>query len=243
MAGTRFDDIYTLFLFDRALRKTTFHFTIEIEALFRNTCVYCFADAHRGTEDYLLPENFADRDEYKRRGLRDYDGNLAELHKVLQAKAKGSRRDNIQHHRVEHGGVPLWVLATDLTFGNMEHFFNLMRGPEQMAVCKAVVEACGAKGGKRGFLSPDKARSDINTIVKVRNMCAHDERLYCARIGTRKGVDFAGFMRCAARFLSETESQRFYRDVRSIIETFSKRSETASHIMGKMGLSDAPPHR
>ena len=235
--GTKFDDIYTLFLFDRALRETTFHFTIEMEALFRNACIYSFANIHRGIEDYLMAENYVDKTDYIARGLKDYDKDLFELQKVLRHKAKHSGRSSIKHHRETYGRVPLWVLGTDLTFGNMEHFFNLMKEGERNAVCRSIVEATGQKGGKQGYLAPKQVSSDINTIVKVRNMCAHDERLYCARIGRRKNVDFSGFMMCSRRYMSESEFERFKKDILSIIKMFSDKSEMVFHITAKMGLA------
>ena len=50
--GTTFNDLYHLFDFDRSLRAMTFNRLIKTEATVRTAVAYCFAEAHRGHDDY-----------------------------------------------------------------------------------------------------------------------------------------------------------------------------------------------
>ena len=52
------------------------------------------------------------------------------------------------HYREKYGAVPIWVLVNDLTFGNLEHFFNLMKPSEKAAVCKTISTSTGRLGDK-----------------------------------------------------------------------------------------------
>lgn len=179
--GTRFADIYALFEFDRGLRELTFHYLLRAEALVKTVCAYTFSEAHRETDSYLDQSNFATENEYRAFGLKGYRFNLQKLHSELFRKATRSTREFIMHYRNNHSGVPLWVLVNDMTFGNIEHFFNLMKPAEQNAVCKRVVEATEKSGSGHGYFSAKEMRIGLDALVRFRNICAHDERLYCAK--------------------------------------------------------------
>lgn len=236
--GTSFSDLYNLFLFDRDLRELTFHYLIKVEALVRTVCSYTFSEQHMGANDYLKQENFASEEEYLSYGLSGYVFNMQILHNELMKKATRSKRDFVSHYRDNHGWIPLWVLSNDLTFGNIEHFFNLMKPKEQELVCKRIVEATKAKGSKLGYFNSEEARVGLDVIVKVRNMCAHDERLYCAKIGKRKNCSYLGFMRYARRYLAWDEFIEFVSSVVKKVDEYSGESEVLSHVLRQMGFAD-----
>ena len=74
----------------------------------------------------------------------------------------------------------------------MEHFFNLMKPKEKSDVCKMIATGTGRLGDKLvGYFDVPTARISLEVLVKFRNICAHDERLYCAHVGDRKNVYYA----------------------------------------------------
>lgn len=235
--GTTFYDLYSLFRFDRDLREMTFHYLLRVEALVRTTCAYTFAEVHTGINDYLDQGAFATEDEYRAFGLDDYWGNLQQLQGIMHGKARKSDRDCIVHYRENHGGVPIWVLVNDMTFGNMEHFFNLMRPEEQMSVCKRISKVTGKLGSREhGYFSTDEARIGLNLIVKARNMCAHDERLYCARIGKRQRASYVQLLSYISRYLPAKEFKAMTEDLAAIVSRYAGKSETVGHILLQMGF-------
>ena len=234
--GTRFSDMHELFLFDRDLREATFHYLLRIEAMVRSICSYTFAEAHRSADDYLKQECFASEDEYRAFGLNRYTYNYQKLHNTLFNKASSDERMFIKHYREKHGWVPLWVLSKDLTFGNIEHFFNLMKPEEQKTVCRRIVQATDRIGSKMGFLSPRETRVSLDTLVKARNMCAHDERMYCASIGGRKNVNYLGLMSTMARFLTRDDFDKLLDSVLKTVGRASKNSGVVAHILNMMGF-------
>lgn len=78
----------------------------------------------------------------------------------------------------------------------------------------------------------------MNTLVKVRNICAHDERLYCAKIGRRKGDDFASFLFRFRRFISEQGFSALLDSIGTLMKTYSVQGEMVSHVLQEMGLED-----
>lgn len=95
-----------------------------------------------------------------------------------------------------YGEVPLWVLANDLTFGNMSHFFQLMKRGDQNAVCKCLFETTlRSKNEKR--ITPHDVLRAYDVLTHFRNLCAHDERLYCARVGNDTYATMLKFLEVA----------------------------------------------
>lgn len=236
LGGASLSDMHSLFLFDRDLREVTFHYIVKIESLVKTTCAYTFSESHRQPDDYLKQSSFATADEYAAFGLKGYLYNIQKLQGTLLDKATKSGRAPLKHYRETHGWVPLWVLSHDLTFGNIEHFFNLMKPGEQARVCKRISEATGRLGGASGFFGPKEARVGMDVIVKVRNMCAHDERLYCARLGKRGELSYSNFFGYASRYLTDEEVGRFSREIARIVVLRSGESEIVSHILMEMGF-------
>lgn len=236
--GTEFSDLHSLFKLDRNLREATFYYLIRAEALVRTVCSYTFSEAHRKPDSYLDQSNFASdsEEEYAAYGLTNYRFNLQKLHSALFNKANKSNREFIEHYRSNHSSIPLWVLSNDMTFGNIEHFCNLMKPDEQLLVCKRIVDATGKTGSKYGFFSTKEMRIGLDALVKFRNICAHDERLYCAQVGGRKHVDYVHMLAYLRRYITESEFRELVERVAMLVDEFSDESEAVSHVLAKMGF-------
>lgn len=186
--GTEFDWLYSLLRFDRELRHITFSYLIRAEAALKTATVYTFCENHQGCSDYLERSSFCTAKDmlvakkFKGNKAVLYSNNLNYLMNVLNKKlvVGPSTRPFIAQYLNTHGEVPLWVLANDLTFGNMAHFFQLMKRGDQNAVCKHLyVTTMCSVGNKR--ITPHDVLRAYDVLVYFRNLCAHDERLYCAR--------------------------------------------------------------
>lgn len=241
LAGSTFSDMYTLFCFDRSLREVTFKYLIRAEATARTAIAYCFSEFHPEPDAYLDQSNFASQEEYESRGRNGcpYRKELQTLISMMMRRAASSGTDSVTHYRESYGQVPLWVLANDLTFGNMEHFFNIMKDAEQAAVRRHIAKATGRLGDRQlGFFTVDKARVSLEALVKFRNICAHDERLYCARVGGRKNIGYAKMVWLLERFLTKEAFAEFLSDFASQCESLGATSEKVGHILYELGISE-----
>lgn len=45
----------------------------------------------------------------------------------------------------------------------------------------------------------------LEALVKFRNICAHDERIYCARVGGRKNIGYSDMLWMLEGFLTRDE--------------------------------------
>lgn len=239
--GTSFDDIFALFTFDRSLRALTFRNLIKAEATARTAIAYTFASAHRGQDAYLLQESYCSEQEYLEynRSNNSYADELSGLTSILKRTRDKSDSDFISHYRNAHGSVPIWVLCNALTFGNIQHFFNLMKPNEKVSVCKMIAESTGRKGSKLlGYFDVDEARVSLEVLVKFRNLCAHDERLYCAHVGARKNVGYSKMIWMLERFLTEEEFYGFLRDVTDLVGDYLEVNAAGAHLLDDLGFPE-----
>lgn len=184
--GTTFTNIYDLFTYDRALRRAVMPYLMAAETAVKSAVVYAFCERNQGMLDYL------DRDRYvsgrdmlvpegfKGSKLEERDKNLGKLLKILSKKNKPNERSKKYaiHYVERYGGIPLWVLQNDMTFGNISNFYQLQKRGIQNATCRIVSEVNG--NGKR--IGARDLLNALSVLVGFRNICAHDERLYCARV-------------------------------------------------------------
>lgn len=232
--GTSFADIYALFSFDRELKEHTFHYLIRAEAMIKTIVAYTFAKNHPSSNDYLLQTSFATEEEYSAFGLTNYHKNMSTLNGVLFKASQNTDNQPVRHYISKYGGVPIWVLFNTLTFGNIQHFFNLMQPSDQREVCKNIV---AATGGRTDYFDPKKARISMDIVVRARNICAHDDRLYCAEIGSRRNHgSYADMLTRLADFMSSDDFDEMFTGVINIITTYSHESRRVAHILSKMGF-------
>lgn len=240
-SGTAFSDIYDLFSFDRKLRGLTFHYLVKAEAAARTAISYCFSDSYREADAYLYQANYCTKEEYSTFGGNPdrYVFEITGLIRKLSDRASKSNASFIVHYREAYGVVPLWVLAIDLTFGNLEHFFNLMKPAEQRAVCRAIAESTGRLGDKNlGHFDPKKARVSLEALVKFRNICAHDERLYCAQVGGRKAINYVKMVWMLEHYLPEDEFTKFLFDFVKLIDGSLEKGCAFVHVLTAAGLPE-----
>lgn len=241
--GTTFDDIYQLFLFDRELRAITFRAVMCVECTLRSILSHTFCEHHRRANAYLKRECYAQRREYLH-GRQAHDGDLTWLINTLEHHARGhfaDERDDeprdserVAWYRERYDEIPLWVLFSDLTFGNLRYFFALMKRAEQQVVCQRMREACGpARDG--ATLSPAGMLRDLGTLGELRNGCAHEERIYNARFGA-DGLTYTQVLDVLAAYLAEDDERRLQEGVRGLVAHHAPANPRLATALGRAGL-------
>jgi abortive infection bacteriophage resistance protein len=214
LKSTEFDWIYDLFCFDRDLRALTFKAIVKAEAIIKSTVVYAFCEQHPQTEAYLdrssyvEPENILTAKGWRGNKRALHQRNISKLMETLNGKIveDGSHKSFITHYVRKYGSVPLWVLSNDLTFGNISHFYQLQKRSIQNTICKRIDELRG-QGART---APEELLHITSVLVDFRNLCAHDERLYCAKTGKSGDINHSDSF-AASRF-SSCRGNAQYRD-------------------------------
>ena len=240
LPGTSFDDIYAFFCFDRDLRALVFRHLMTVEAMMRSVLSYSFCEAHRGIEDYLHRSCYTSAHEY----LRDeesFEGDLDWMINTLEHHARGVEGDTsitdvrVSHYRRQYDGVPLWVLFNELTFGNLKYFYALLRKNEQNAVCNRIWEACGHTGSSP--ISRGGILLDLDEMVAVRNICAHEERLY--NYSSESETNLGTLLKKMGLYLAESDHARLISGATRLSNTCSVQNQPIARALSRAGLLGA----
>ena len=243
--GVEFRWMYDLFMFDRDLRFITFEYLTRAEATMKTAVVYSFCHNHQEESAYLDVSNFCNSNgilvpkAFKGNKKNLFQNNMTKLMGTLNGKL--SVRDYrakpfIRHYVRKHGSVPLWVLSNDLTFGNITHFYQLMQQSDRNEVCKLIAATAGGNSDKASMLSPRNLLRAANVLVDFRNICAHDERLYCAKSGND---DFATMASMMTRVLPQNEVNDFVQKILYLFEVYEGRLHhvTPATLLNDMGFT------
>ena len=160
-SGTTVDEIFALYEFDRKLRGVFLEFILTIEVNTKSLIAYEFSQSH-GHKNYLLSTNFTD----DKKSVKQVVALIAELQRQT---ANNVNDPAIEHYLTVHGYIPLWVLNNVLTFGSISKFYSLMKQNERQNIAKIF------------GVSDKEFESFLFYLSKVRNFCAHGNRLYCYR--------------------------------------------------------------
>lgn len=242
VAGTTFHDIYQLFLCDRELRSVTFRALMCVEATLRSVLAHTFTEHHKKPASYLRRGCFCTAGEYL--GERDrHERDLTWLINTLERTANGIQDDaeggsyddqRIAWYRSRYDEVPLWVLFSDLTFGNLRYFFALMRRSEQRVVCARLHEVCGPTMHGQP-LSPKGLLDDLEALGDLRNDCAHEARVYNASFGQDK-LTYTQVLRILVAYLAPDDEKRLRAEVDEVVARFANASPRVASALSRAGL-------
>ena len=167
--GTKFEEQYSLFLFDRALRNILFKNILVIENNLKSVISYQLSKKYGYKEkDYLNPNNFNNTFE-KRKQVSDLLGKIKR-----QVKSNVPQHSATMHYLNNYGYIPLWVLVKVLSFGIVSELFTILKKGDQYEI----VDLYG--------LDIPTFSNYFSLLSNYRNLCAHEDILYENR--TQKSI-------------------------------------------------------
>lgn len=161
-SGTTMEEISALYKFDIKLREIFLKNILHLETNIKSLLAYYFPKTHREA-NYLIYSNFNNS---KRNASKHITSLFSEIQRQIASHASDP---NISHYLSKYGYIPLWVLNNILTMGTISKFYSLMLQPERQEISKTF------------HLSDNELESILFYVSKIRNFCAHGNRLYCYR--------------------------------------------------------------
>lgn len=193
--GMTFMQLYSLFIFDRKLRAALFPYFNKAESTLKTICAYRFGESHPDdSEAYLKAASYRAEDSYS----GSVDRLIKDCMKILNKppyKRKGFKREYIEHYVKRHDATPIWVIMNYLTFGQAYRFYELQPEATRNAIARDFYELYAHSHGTARKISHRDLRVTFNQLREFRNICAHDERFYCAKVTKAKDVGFAQMLR------------------------------------------------
>lgn len=172
LTGTKFDEIYALYIFDRELRNIFIRYILEIENNIKSVLSHDFSQKY-GHDNYLKIDNFnitvhPRENKTPAQKIGDVSNLISHLqHEIARQLSKNNPM--ISHYMLIYGYVPLWVLVNTLSLGTISTFYANLKQRDQNDI------------GRFFNLRPDELNSILKVLSIFRNACAHDERFYNLR--------------------------------------------------------------
>ncbi len=161
LPGTTFNELYSLFYFDRHIRNILFRNLLIIENNIKSIMAYHLSMKYGIREEqYLKQQNFV-RDVDRKRQVNDL---LKKLKR--QIRINGGQHQATQHYIEHYGYIPLWIVVKILSFGIVGEFYSILKTDDQ----RAIAEFFQAKAENLLIWLP--------ILANYRNLCAHEDVLY-----------------------------------------------------------------
>ena len=159
--GTKFEEQYSLFLFDRQLRNIIFKNVLIIENNIKSILSYQLSKKYGYKEkDYLSPYNF-NNSPSKKKQVNDLLGKMKR-----QIRTNALQHTATQHYINNYGYIPLWVLVKVLSFGIVAELFSILNKEDQYDIVSIY------------DLGIEEFSNYLSILSNYRNLCAHEDILY-----------------------------------------------------------------
>lgn len=172
--GTNFSDILRLYCFDSELSNLLFSYLSQIEIALRSRLVNAF----QSSQDALIlndPSVFKDKNKYWK--------NQA----TIASEISRSNDVFIEHNFNNHdGAIPIWASVEVMSFGTISKTIKNMKTGNDSAFSE-LIKNYKFKNEKGNEVSPSKDMftSWLQSVSVMRNICAHNSRIYNRTISTR----------------------------------------------------------
>lgn len=236
---SRFADLYRLFVMDRHLRSTVFRFITLAEATLKSICTYEFCELHSDeVEPYLNPAAY--------RADRNYptmvNGFIHDVNVMLDRdpyKKPRYMRPYVKHYIESHDNVPLWIVMNQLSLTQAFKFYDFLPENLRFKIANRFQALYDETHIFSRRITHSKLRKAYDHIKDFRNICAHDERLYCAKVDKSQSTSFRKLISDLNLVLTSNQYNVLTSQIGKIVEraASSMNSITENDILGYMGYS------
>jgi len=159
--GTTFNELYSLFLFDRNFRNIIFKNLLIIENNIKSIVSYQLSKKYGYMEkDYLRPKNFTD-ESYRVRQVNDLIFKMKR-----QIRSNGRQHSATMHYLDNYGYIPMWVLVKVLSFGIISELYSILKLEDKIAIAEYY------------NLDMENLSTYLSILANYRNLCAHEDILF-----------------------------------------------------------------
>lgn len=168
-----FNDIYKLYVFDRNLRFLFFRMTTLAEAILKTVCSHEFTKLNPNEKNpYLNIANYASSGTAHEKAIKL----IPRLEKILHLNMQSGyadKKDYLRHCLERHDGeVPMWVLANDLTLGQMYWFFQSQKTEARANIARSFTALYADSHKHEIEITSQRLDKIYRRIKDYRNICA-----------------------------------------------------------------------
>lgn len=158
---TSIEDIYALYCFDDKMRALFLQYILKIEKNIKSLISYAFCKKYGAEQEhYLNATNY----NYNSKTQDQINELISRLNDIL---THNKDYTYIKHQKNKHGNVPLWVMTKALTLGAISKMYSVLPQTLQAEISKEFP-----------YVHEGMLMQMLDLLARVRNVCAHNERLY-----------------------------------------------------------------
>lgn len=159
--GSTFEELYSIFNFDRRIRNICFKNILIIENNIKSIISYQLSKKYGFQEkNYLNPTNYTE-DPLKARQVHDV---LNKMRKQLAFN--GKKHTATMHYMTNYGYIPMWILVKVLSFGLMSEFYCILKTEDKKEIADLY------------NMRYEDMEVFLYLLANFRNLCAHEDILY-----------------------------------------------------------------
>ena len=159
--GATFEELYSLFLFDRTFRNIIFKNILIIENNIKSIISYQLSLKYGYREkEYLTPKNFTTNKEKTKQ--------VADILKKMkrQINVNAPQHSATMHYVNNYGYIPLWVLVKVLSFGIVGELYSILKKEDQLAISEIYQ------------IDAEVLTNYLTILSNYRNLCAHEDIVF-----------------------------------------------------------------
>ena len=205
--GTHFNEIVSIYDFDRELRMILLKYIITIENTLKSIISHEFSKKY--SHEYMNINSFETLNNDKVRA-REIKGLFNTIYRTIK---KGIKYNNyVKYYHNNYNSIPLWVIINDLRLGNVIGFYHCMHKEDQEMVSKEF------------GISSDELYKYLRVLHYFRNLSAHNQRTF-----DEKSKEF--ITRCEIHEKLCLDKEEGLNDIMSVLITCSKLLEKKDFVM------------
>ncbi len=159
--GTTFEELYSLFLFDREFRYIMFKYLSVIENNIKSIMAYQLSKKYGYREkDYLNKRTFTN----ERSKSRQVNDLVRKMQRQIRINA--NQHAATRHYLINYGYIPFWVLVKVLSFGIVGETYTILKREDQEAIAGIY------------SIDVDEFALYLSLLSNYRNICAHEDIIF-----------------------------------------------------------------
>lgn len=178
-APVLFEELYTIQIIDMSLNSLLLKNILYIERSLKSKLSYLVANNFGVFTDLNDMSNLGNPDDYLFEN--NYSRSNGKRHSILRSLKESLLDDRsiiIKHYRYTKNHIPPWILTTNIPFGLVIEWYNILRNNDKSIVCEQFIpNDCLSIDDKKEFL-----KKAFDLLRDYRNAIAHGNRTFSAQI-------------------------------------------------------------
>lgn len=159
--GTTFEELYSVFCFDRHFRNILFKNLLIVENNMKSIFSYQLSKKYGYREDdYLKAESFTS-DPKRSNQINDVINKMKR-----QIRNNCLKHTATAHYSNKYGYIPLWILVKVLSFGMIADLYYILKKEDKKSIAEYYK------------LEVETIEKYLSVLSNYRNLCAHEDIVY-----------------------------------------------------------------